>query len=333
MTNQEDTTATEERPASSVTSSSKISPVIPDATSADADDLLTDEEKIELGLMEKPEGWVDDDDAPEEEGAAEEDDTPDDTGDDDFGEEAAAKGSDTVEAAQIARDDDAKAAAAEPRDIAGPIPVVDPDAEARVLNEMKAAQKDYDDGELTDDEYDARKSELDQQYREAVKQNVRNEQAFETWNESWKANVTDYLAEVPEFAPGGPHAENFDRFVRAVNGSTDPAIQAMTQRERLIYGHKMYKIQGEAHGVEVPDVPTKRKASAAPAEKGGLPPKPAGKREPVQTLAKMPADTVETGNGGRFAELDRIADSDDPEAYERALGRLSEDDRVAYLSQ
>ena len=62
--------------------------------------------------------------------------------------------------------------------------------------------------------------------------------------------------------------------------------------------------------------------------------KPADKRPPRDlppNLAKVPAANVEDTNGGRFAVLDRLANTD-PVAYEETLNKMSQAERDAYLN-
>ena len=57
-----------------------------------------------------------------------------------------------------------------------------------------------------------------------------------------------------------------------------------------------------------------------------------GKPEIPPTLAKLPAANAQETDGGAFAALDRLAESD-PEAYEAAYGKLTEAEREAYLAR
>ena len=54
-------------------------------------------------------------------------------------------------------------------------------------------------------------------------------------------------------------------------------------------------------------------------------------RELPPNLAKVPAANVEDTNGGRFAVLDRLANTD-PVAYEETLNKMSQAERDAYLN-
>lgn len=54
-------------------------------------------------------------------------------------------------------------------------------------------------------------------------------------------------------------------------------------------------------------------------------------RELPPNLAKVPAANVEDTNGGRFAVLDRMANTD-PEGYEETLAKMSQAERDAYLA-
>lgn len=71
--------------------------------------------------------------------------------------------------------------------------------------------------------------------------------------------------------------------------------------------------------------------AAAPGAKAVTPAPQANKRELPPNLARVPAADVEDTNGGRFAVLDRMANSD-PLGYEETLAKMPQAERDAYLN-
>jgi hypothetical protein len=115
----------------------------------------------------------------------------------------------------------------------------------------------------------------------------------------------------------------FDLHVRKVTG--DPANKGLSNRAMLSKAFKLFSDELASAGGPAVD-----KKPAADGQQTGKK-SAGGKKEVVPTLARIPAsDVEETGDGGKFAALDRLADQD-PTAYEKAFERPTPAEQEAYL--
>lgn len=211
-----------------------------------------------------------------------------------------------------------------------PILVADaPEKAQERLQEITEAKKDlrkqYDDGEITFEDYESKVEALDDERLELklaintaeTAARIAEQQAIN----AREAEVNNFLSEVG--IPRDPKNLRFatlDVAVRIV--ANDEANYELSAREILEKAYGLCVEQG-----------TLPARGGKPADEGAKPTKPAPKqRQPVPpTLAKVPAAAAtDTSDGSRFAYIDRITD---PDKREAAFAKLSPADQEAYLQQ
>lgn len=265
-------------------------------------DDLTDEERAALEDGDDVE-IEDDGDEGEGEDAAPE---PNDKGADDTGEEPGQSGDDEFEPE-------------------GPTPVPVPldaevpeDAEAILsqLDEKEAeVEQQFEDGDLTAAEYRkelrAIASRRDEINRAMFKADIAREMLEKAELDAWKRDVADFMSTTGAYIDRSELLKvAFDRKVREVTG--DPANANLSNRQQLLKAHKAFVAELEAAGIHVG---VKAQAKEQPRQKASRPVPP--------SLARVPSADIETTDDGRFAAIDRLADTD-PEAYEAALLKLEQ---------
>lgn len=228
-------------------------------------------------------------------------------------------------------DPDADQAAAQQRPDSAPPLVADipEDYDDQVKAVTDAKQKlidDFDEGEITAREYHQQLEEQNRKERELERIKDRAEMASQMAEQQqvndWKRTVSSFLNDHPQYKP--PADENdsnplyyaLDAEVRRIGGA-DPD---MPPEDVLAEAHKrILKATGQ------------QEADPA-ADKDPAPRKPAP-RKPVDAppnLGKVPAADVDDIQGGKYAKLDRLAETD-PLAYEDALAQLPEAEQEHYL--
>lgn len=275
---------------------------------------LTDEERAALLEDDEQEG--------DEEEGADGADTGHDEGDDDGEEGADDDGADDSDAGDQPEQSRVQQQA--------PILVADaPEKAQERLQEITEAKKDlrkqYDDGEITFEDYESKVEALDDERLELKLAINTAETAARIAQQqeinAREAEVNNFLSEVG--IPRDPKNLRFatlDVAVRIV--ANDEANYELSAREILEKAYGLCVEQG-----------TLPARGGKPADEGAKPTKPAPKqRQPVPpTLAKVPAAAAtDTSDGSRFAYIDRITD---PDKREAAFAKLSPADQEAYLQQ
>lgn len=245
----------------------------------------------------------------------------------DTGVEAEADDADEVEEEQDAAEDDAADEVVEPEAEDAAAPEAKPEPEpAQVVEAMPSAldkleadladvKKQFDDGDISIDEYIDAKSALE---RKIVKAELKAEMAQEAASKSWGQSQEEFL---------GKHEYLRDEviygaFAMQVNKLlADPKSASMTDEALL--------------------AAAKAKVDSAFGRKPGEPEPPKGE-SPIRKAKKDAADTSKTPitlqgipaaapaddvDGNRFAYLDRLTG----EAYEAAIAKLSDEDRNRWL--
>lgn len=210
-----------------------------------------------------------------------------------------------------------------------PILVADaPEKAQERLQEITEAKKDlrkqYDDGEITFEDYESKVEALDDERLELklaintaeTAARIAEQQAIN----AREAEVNNFLSEVG--IPRDPKNLRFatlDVAVRIV--ANDEANYELSAREILEKAYGLCVEQGT-----LPARASEKQQDKAPAKPA---PKP---RQPVPpTLARVPAAAAtDTSDGSRFAYIDRITD---PDKREAAFAKLSPADQEAYLQQ
>jgi hypothetical protein len=282
---------------------------------------LTDEEQNTMGLTEAEMEALeaDEDEAEGDEGA-------------DEGNDAQAKGEANDSAATATGEDESGDDTGETAE--NPAPplraVVPKDAKERLetLEADEAKLEDqFNDGDITAKEYRTGLRKIEDERKDvewAVKKaELATEMQREAIDNLWEKDVGDFMrTTAAPIAKSETLLTAFDVHVKRVTG--DPENGKLSNRAMLAKAYKDFQ-------AELAPLTGK---SDAPDPKGGKAsdPQPEKRRPGVPpTLARVPAAELEdTGDGGRFAALDRLAD-ENPVAYEKALAAMSPAEQAAYL--
>lgn len=305
-------------------------------TATDGMDGLTAEEREALafddGDPNATQGELEDQAAATNEETTNADDTSKNKGGDDTG--AAAPAGDAGAAAGKADGDQPAAAAkdepGQPSSTQAHAPILvaeapaDAEAKLKEIADQKAGlRKQYDDGDLTFEEYEAKKDELDEQ-KLAIKLQVETAntavkmEAQRRQNE-WAQQCDTFLAAHPEYEGGkGERFEHLNGLLKAI--AVIPSNAHLTGPQLLEKAHRL----ALADRGEAPPPPAAKGDGKAKQDipKPKLPP----------DLGGMPAAASNDPGEGKWASLDRLRDAGNGVAYEAALSKLSQADRDAYLA-
>ena len=268
-------------------------------------------------LVKLPDAAESDGDEPEDD-----DDPGEDDGDDDGDDKtkAEAEAGDAAEAAEA------------------PDPVFNPanTAEAKATIDSAAAERKalrdaYNDGELTDDEFDAKMDALNDSIVEAkaaIKEAEKAEaQSLEAMQAAWFSKVDAFLDANPAFRDNTPNPKlegnsyltALDTVMKAVN--QDARYAGMTMNERIEASAKIVRAYVQQQtGADIPGLDRKggvakekdarATAKAKVAEQGKRP-------DPVQTLGNVTAATETEIEDSRFAAIDKAEGMDAEAMFQR----------------
>lgn len=188
----------------------------------------------------------------------------------------------------------------------------------------------FEEGELTTREYNAQlrdinkeRGDLDWQQR---KDELNRESVEQQVERQWVTDVKAFLPNHPAISESEENWQSFDKVLRLVT--------AARQAEGKPYGtpelERAYRIWSDEQGIKAP-APAKEEAKQdqQPAQQQKQQPKPL---DIPPSLAKVPAAAPEDTDDGKFAALDRLADSD-PQKYQESIARMSADEYAAYSSR
>lgn len=295
---------------------------------------LTDEERE--GLEDAD---LVDDETDEEEEAAPEAETEAETEEEVETEEEAKPAAEAAEEEQPTRDDGEDD---EPADLRDPVPVIRTEAPADVearLADIDKREDDltskFDDGDITSAEYRAELRKLERERGDIEKAQLKHDLATE-FNEAqaeanWQRDVKQFLDAHPEVVSSKLRADSFDMVVRAVTAKTMEGGKLPGTADL----EAAYKEWSEQLGIK-----PAAKDGGKPADPKPTDPKPAAAKPKVDvkprppatpTLANVPAAQVNDTDDGKWAHLDRLMESD-PLGFEKAMAKMSEADREAYLA-
>ncbi len=239
----------------------------------------------------------------------------------------AAADADAAEAAASSGDDNAPAsAAAEVKPIDGdkrPSWLLDPKVPEQI--DALEKQKDeltekFDDGEFTGKEYRAELRKIDAQLEGLKTQRLAAEIGkTNAVQHYFDVTVPDFLAKHTEYEKGSILHAMLEAEVKKLQvQSQNPLNPAILERAHENLTAQVTKAYGVKPAAQNKQAVTKPAAAA---------------REVVPTLGAVPAaDANEDGDGGEFAYLDRLANSD-VEKYEQELAKLSDEKRDRYLAE
>lgn len=210
-----------------------------------------------------------------------------------------------------------------------PILVADaPEKAQERLQEITEAKKDlrkqYDDGEITFEDYESKVEALDDERLELklaintaeTAARIAEQQAIN----AREAEVNNFLSEV-----GIPRDPKNLRFA-----TLDVAVRIVANDEAN-YELSAREILEKAYGLCVEQGTLPARASEKQQDKAQAKPAPKPRQPVPPTLAKVPAAAAtDTSDGSRFAYIDRITD---PDKREAAFAKLSPADQEAYLQQ
>lgn len=191
---------------------------------------------------------------------------------------------------------------------------------AAIDTEAENLSTRFDDGDMTAKEYAAALQKLEAERRDLDwslrKASLAAEVVEQQATQAWFGAVNEFLAEHPEIKGNKLTYASFDLAVREVTG--DEAHAALTSRQKLA---KAYEAWSTAFGIK----PAGKPAPAAQ-ERPAAPPR----RAMPPSLANLPAADVTSVEDGKYAALDRLAETN-PLAFEAAMERMSDAERDAYM--
>lgn len=210
-----------------------------------------------------------------------------------------------------------------------------------VDDKLDALSDQYDDGEMTREEFKQAQREITKQAAKAQAQideanRIANE-AMDKVRKHWAQNLESYK----ELAGGlweQEHFQKWDRHLRAVTGSEDPAIQALSRRQQIQLAHRNYASEYETlHGkplsgsAALPTASTAAKQEQAQQKKAAKP-REDDRPEAPTTLSGLNSDGTDEIEDSAFAAIDRTV-MKDPVRAEEMLMSLSEEQRERFLNE
>lgn len=203
-----------------------------------------------------------------------------------------------------------------------PVLVATPPEDAQAKLTDIAGKKDalieqFDNGDITAKEYQKGLDGLSREERQIEMQvhefNLSQKLEQQRLQNDWVSTCNSFVEANPVYKDNPRLYRALDAEVRDLAGKADTAN--WSGQKFLDEAHKNIKQAfGLPDGVKTP-----------------TPAPQANKRELPPNLAKVPAADVEDTNGGRFAVLDRMANSD-PIGYEETLAKMPQAERDAYLN-
>ena len=258
------------------------------------------------------------------------DDDPDDEGDD--ADEGDGEGKGEGDDATKAEAGDAAEAAEAPDPVFNPADTTEAKATIdSAAAERKALRDAYNDGELTDDEFDAKMDALNDSIVEAkaaIKEAEKAEaQSLEAMQAAWFSKVDAFLDANPAFRDNTPNPKlegnsyltALDTVMKAVN--QDARYAGMTMNERIEASAKIVRAYVQQQtGADIPGLDRKGGAAKEKDARATAKAKVAeqGKRpDPVQTLGNVTAATETEIEDSRFAAIDKAEGMDAEAMFQR----------------
>ena len=177
--------------------------------------------------------------------------------------------------------------------------------------------KKFDEGDITFAEYNKELRSLNRERADLDRAELKAELAKEAQQsqveQTWQTTANTFVAEHPLISKNETTWSSFDAIVRRVTAETMQKGEQPGRRDL----EKAYKQWTEDLGI---------------ADAGTQKPQPKQKKQNVvpPNLGKVPAATANDTDDGKFAHLDRLAESD-PLAFEAALAKMSDAQRDEYM--
>lgn len=177
--------------------------------------------------------------------------------------------------------------------------------------------KKFDEGDITFAEYNKELRSLNRERADLDRAELKAELAQEAQQsqveQTWQTTANTFVAEHPLISKNETTWSSFDAIVRRVTAETMQKGEQPSRRDL----EKAYKQWTEDLGI---------------ADAGTQKSQPKQKKQNVvpPNLGKVPAATANDTDDGKFAHLDRLAESD-PLAFEAALAKMSDAQRDEYM--
>ena len=285
------------------------------------------EEDLAMLTEEERAGLLDDED--EGEGTDGDDQNDDDAGDDDTGADGKAddKGDDSQDAGADSntqgsgKDGEGQGELDDP---IKPTPLFKAELPADIEAKRTALDtqeddlvKKFDEGDITFAEYNKELRSLNRERADLDRAELKAELAKEAQQsqveQTWQTTANTFVAEHPLISKNETMWSSFDAIVRRVTAETMQKGEQPGRRDL----EKAYKQWTEDLGIS--DAGT-QKSQPKQKKQNIVPP----------NLGKVPAATTNDTDDGKFAHLDRLAESD-PLAFEAALAKMSDAQRDEYM--
>lgn len=177
--------------------------------------------------------------------------------------------------------------------------------------------KKFDEGDITFAEYNKELRSLNRERADLDRAELKAELAKEAQQsqveQTWQTTANTFVAEHPLISKNETTWSSFDAIVRRVTAETMQKGEQPGRRDL----EKAYKQWTEDLGIS---------------DAGTQKPQPKQKKQNIvpPNLGKVPAATANDTDDGKFAHLDRLAESD-PLAFEAALAKMSDAQRDEYM--
>ena len=177
--------------------------------------------------------------------------------------------------------------------------------------------KKFDEGDITFAEYNKELRSLNRERADLDRAELKAELAQEAQQsqveQTWQTTANTFVAEHPLISKNETTWSSFDAIVRRVTAETMQKGEQPSRRDL----EKAYKQWTEDLGITDAGI---QKSQSKQKKQNIVPP----------NLGKVPAATANDTDDGKFAHLDRLAESD-PLAFEAALAKMSDAQRDEYM--
>lgn len=190
----------------------------------------------------------------------------------------------------------------------------------------------FEEGELTTREYNAQlrelnkeRGDLDWQQR---KDELNRESVEQQIERQWQADVKAFAERHPEIYASEEDFKALDLLVQSITKAK--AEQGLRYGEADL--ERAYRIWADERGIAPPKPANEEPKQEQAAQQQKQPKQQQKALDIPPTLAKVPAAAPEDTDDGKFAALDRLAESD-PQKYQETIARMSADEYDAYSSR
>lgn len=203
-------------------------------------------------------------------------------------------------------------------------------AKAAAQQQLDALQAEYDDGDLTKAEWQAKQAQIVQQMAQAEAQIIAAQQ-IQRQNQAqivaaWSDKVAAHQAAYPDLVADDARFALWDQSLRAVTGAA--AYASLPMEKQIELAHRMMADHLELTANQTIARPAGAKAAQPQAKPPG--PRTDARPDPMQTLAGIAAADSASPDDGTFAAIDRMMQTS-PEKAEAMFQRLTAEQQARYL--